>query len=166
MLFRSRYPDLFIHRVISEYFASTDKQKERFAEKAPKYAKNSSEREKVAQKVEREAESMKKAEFMEDKIGNVYDGIVSSVTNFGIFVELESTVEGLIRFENLGDEYFIYNESNRTLIGEKSNKIYKIGDKIKLKEKGSLVNVAPTILDYMDIAIPKEMEGTDRKSVV
>ena len=66
-----RYPDLFIHRVISEYFGSSDKQKERFAEKAPKYAKNSSEREKVAQKVEREAESMKKAEFMEDKIGNV-----------------------------------------------------------------------------------------------
>ena len=87
----------------------------------------------MAQKVEREAESMKKAEFMEDKIGNVYAGIVSSVTNFGIFVELESTVEGLIRFENLGDEYFIYNESNRTLIGEKSNKIYKIGDKVKIK---------------------------------
>ena len=128
-----RYPDLFIHRVISEYFTSSDKQKERFAEKAPKYAKNSSEREKVAQKVEREAESMKKAEFMEDKIGNVYDGIISSVTNFGIFGELESTVEGLIRFEDLGDEYFIYNESNRTLIGEKSNKIYKIGDKVKIK---------------------------------
>ena len=128
-----RYPDLFIHRVISEYFGSSDKQKERFAEKAPKYAKNSSEREKVAQKVEREAESMKKAEFMEDKIGNVYDGIISSVTNFGIFVELENTVEGLIRFEDLGDEYFIYNESNRTLIGEKSNKIYKIGDKVKIK---------------------------------
>ena len=128
-----RYPDLFIHRVISEYFTSSDKQKERFAEKAPKYAKNSSEREKVAQKVEREAESMKKAEFMEDKIGNVYDGIISSVTNFGIFVELENTVEGLIRFEDLGDEYFIYNESNRTLIGEKSNKIYKIGDKVKIK---------------------------------
>ncbi len=128
-----RYPDLFIHRVISEYFGSSDKQKERFAEKAPKYAKNSSEREKVAQKVEREAESMKKAEFMEDKIGNVYYGIISSVTNFGIFVELESTVEGLIRFEDLGNEYFIYNESNRTLIGEKSNKIYKIGDKVKIK---------------------------------
>ena len=128
-----RYPDLFIHRVISEYFGSSDKQKERFAEKAPKYAKNSSEREKVAQKVEREAESMKKAEFMEDKIGNVYDGIISSVTNFGIFVELENTVEGLIRFEDLGDEYFIYNESNRTLIGEKSNKMYRIGDKVRIR---------------------------------
>lgn len=128
-----RYPDLFIHRVISEYFGSSDKQKERFAEKAPKYAKNSSEREKVAQKVEREAESMKKAEFMEDKIGNEYDGIISSVTNFGIFVELENTIEGLIRFEDLGDEYFIYNESNRTLTGERSNKVYKIGDKVRIE---------------------------------
>lgn len=128
-----RYPDLFIHRVISEYFTSSDKQKQRFADKAPKYAKNSSEREKVAQKAEREAISMKKAEFMEDKIGNVYNGIISSVTNFGIFVELENTVEGLIRFEDLGNEYFIYNESNRTLTGEKSNIIYKIGDKLKIK---------------------------------
>ena len=128
-----RYPDLFIHRIISEFFTSSDKQKERFAEKAPKYAKISSEREKVAQKVEREAESMKKAEFMEDKIGEEYEGIVSSVTNFGIFVELENTIEGLIRFENLGDEYFIFNENNRTLTGEKSGKIYKIGDKIKVK---------------------------------
>ena len=87
----------------------------------------------MAQKVEREAESMKKAEFMEDKIGNVYDGIVSSVTNFGIFVELESTVEGLIRFENLGDEYFLYDEERKRLIGEKTNTIYKIGDKVKIR---------------------------------
>lgn len=128
-----RYPDLFIHRVISEYFTSSEKQKARFAEKAPKYAMNSSEREKVATKAEREAESMKKAEFMEDKIGEEYDGIISSVTNFGIFVQLENTIEGLIRFQNLGNEYFIYNESNKTLTGEKSNKVYRIGDKIKIK---------------------------------
>ncbi len=76
---------------------------------------------------------MKKAEFMEDKIGKVYDGIISSVTNFGVFVELENTIEGLIRFQDLGDEYFIYNEGNKTLTGEKSNIIYKIGDKIKIK---------------------------------
>ena len=63
---------------------------------------------------------------MEDKIGEEYEGIVSSVTNFGIFVELENTVEGLIRYENLGDEYFIYNEEKRQAIGEHTNKIYKI----------------------------------------
>ena len=132
-----RYPDLFIHRIISEYFTSSEKQKERFAEKAVKYAKTSSEREKVAQKVEREAESMKKAEFMENKIGEEFDGIISSVTNFGVFVQLENTVEGLIRFKDLGAEYFIFDESNRTLTGEKTKKVYKIGDKIKIRVIGA-----------------------------
>ena len=128
-----RYPDLFIHRIISEYASATVKQQERFEEKAPKYAKNSSEREKIAQKAEREAEKMKKAEFMEDKVGNIYDGIISSVTNFGIFVELENTIEGLIRFENLGEEYFIYDDQNKTLVGENSKVLYKIGDKMKIE---------------------------------
>ena len=128
-----RYPDLFIHRVISEYATSTERQKERFEEKAPKYAKNSSDRERIAQKAEREAEKMKKAEFMEDKIGEVYDGIISSVTNFGIFVELDNTIEGLIRFENLGDEYFVYDDQNKTLLGENSKVLYKIGNKITIE---------------------------------
>ena len=70
---------------------------------------------------------------MEDKIGEEYDGMVSSVTNFGIFVELENTVEGLIRYENLGDEYFIYNEETRQVIGEHTKKTYKIGDKVKIR---------------------------------
>ena len=76
---------------------------------------------------------MKMAEFMESKIGEEYDGIVSSVTNFGIFVQLENTIEGLVRFEQLGDEYFIYNEANKTLTGEKTSKVYRIGDKIRIK---------------------------------
>ena len=74
---------------------------------------------------------------MESKIGNEYDGIISSVTQFGIFVELENTVEGLIRFEDLGDEYFIYDEERKRLIGERTNKTYKIGDKIKIRVKSA-----------------------------
>ena len=70
---------------------------------------------------------------MESKIGEEYEGIVSSVTNFGIFVELDNTVEGLIRYEKLGDEYFIYNEETRQAIGENSGKVYKIGDKVKIR---------------------------------
>ena len=93
----------------------------------------SSEREKIATKVERDSEDLKKAEYMQDKIGEEYERIVSSVTQFGIFVELENTVEGLIRFENLGDEYFIYDEERKRLIGEKTKKTYKIGDKVKIK---------------------------------
>ena len=70
---------------------------------------------------------------MESKIGEEYEGIVSSITQFGMFVELENTVEGLIRFENLGDEYFIYDEERKRLIGEKTNKTYQIGDKVKIR---------------------------------
>ena len=132
-----RYPDLFIHRIISKYiecnYNLSEKQIETYMEEATKYAKSSSEREKVAQKVERDSVDVKKAEYMQTKIGKEYDGIISSVTNFGIFVELENTVEGLIRFENLGNEYFIYDEEYKRLIGEASGKMYKIGDNIHIR---------------------------------
>ena len=132
-----RYPDLFIHRIISKYleenYVVDDDWIEEYQEKATQRAASSSEREKVATKVERESEDLKKAEYMESKIGEEYEGIVSSVTQFGIFVELENTVEGLIRFENLGYEYFIYDEERKRLIGERTNKTYKIGDKVKIR---------------------------------
>ena len=132
-----RYPDLFIHRVISKYIDSNynvDEQTiELLQEQATNYANSSSEREKIAQKVERDSIDIKKAEFMQDKIGEEFEGIVSSITSFGMFVELESTVEGLIRFEDLGDEYFIYDEERKTLLGEKTHTMYKIGDKVKIR---------------------------------
>ena len=132
-----RYPDLFIHRIISEYIKKGyNIDEERLSElqvKAEKYAETSSETEKTATKAEREAEDIKKAEFMEDKIGMEYNGIVSSITAFGMFVELESTVEGLIRFENMGNEYFIYDENRKTLTGERTNRRFKIGDQVKIR---------------------------------
>ena len=132
-----RYPDLFIHRVISKYLSCGYNVPEEdlidLENKAKKYAESSSECEKIATKAERDAEDIKKAEFMEDKIGNIYDGIVSSITSFGMFVELPSTVEGLIRFENMGREYFIYDEKKKMLIGEKTNKTFKIGDKVTVR---------------------------------
>ena len=132
-----RYPDLFIHRIISKYLENdymvNDFWIKKYAKRAEKRAENCYERERTATKVEREAIDMKKAEYMENKIGEEYEGIVSSVTNFGIFVELENTVEGLIRYENLGDEYFIYHEETKQAIGEHTNKIYKIGDKVKIR---------------------------------
>ena len=132
-----RYPDLFIHRIISEYIKKGyNIDEERLTDmqtKAEKYAETSSEAEKLATKAEREAEDIKKAEFMEDKIGMEYMGIVSSITAFGMFVELESTVEGLIRFEHMGNEYFIYDENRKTLTGEITNRRFKIGDQVKIR---------------------------------
>lgn len=132
-----RYPDLFIHRIISKYIESgynlSEEEIEEYKAQAEKYAKQSSDREKIAQKVERDSIDIKTAEYMQDKIGNEYEGIISSVTSFGIFVELENTIEGLIRFEDLGNEYFIYDEERKTLLGEKTKTMYKIGDKIKVR---------------------------------
>ena len=132
-----RYPDLFIHRVISEYIKDgynvPEEKLQDLTAKSNKYAESSSDCEKTATKAEREAEDIKKAEFMESKIGEEFDGIVSSVTSFGIFVELENTVEGLIRFENMGGEYFIYDETQKKLVGENSKKVYKIGDKVHIR---------------------------------
>jgi len=132
-----RYPDLYIHRIISKYLENNylvDEQfKEEQSEIAVKYAEKSSEKEKIAQKAERESVDLKKAEYMENKIGEVYEGIVSGVTQFGVFVELENTVEGLIRFENLGNEYFIYDDTHKQLIGEHTNTVYKMGDKITIQ---------------------------------
>lgn len=136
-----RYPDLFIHRVISSYlkhdYNINDELREKYGIEAVKYAESSSERERVAQKVERDAEKIKKAEYMQKKIGEQYDGVVSGVTQFGMFVELENTVEGLIRFEDLGNEYFDYDDQRKTLRGEKSNKIYRVGDKVRIEVKSS-----------------------------
>ncbi len=147
-----RYPDLFIHRVISKYLEKnydiTEKFINEYTVKSENDAKQSSEREKIATKVERESQDLKKAEYMEGKIGQVYKGIISSITQFGVFVELENTVEGLIRFENLGNEYFIYDEEKKQLIGEKTNKIYKIGDKVKIK-----VISASKVLRQIDFAL-------------
>ena len=132
-----RYPDLYIHRIISMYidnnYVIDEDTKNLYNEQAVKYAESSSERERVAQKVERDSEDIKKAEFMQDKIGKEYDGIISSITSFGVFVVLNNTVEGLIRFENLGNEYYIFDQDRKILTGEQSGATYKIGQEVKIR---------------------------------
>lgn len=132
-----RYPDLFIHRIISMYLENpkqmNEVKKEIYRSQAVRYAETSSEREKIAQKVEREAIQIKMAEYMQEKVGEEFDGVISSITSFGMFVELENTVEGLIRFENLGEDYYIYDENRKTLFGERTKTIFKIGDSIRIR---------------------------------
>ena len=158
-----RYPDLFIHRVISSYlkheYNINDELKQKYQKEAVKYAESSSEREKIAQKVERDGEKIKKAEFMQSKIGEIYEGVVSGVTNFGIFVELENTVEGLIRFEDLGDEYFTYDDERKSLRGEKTNKTYKIGDKVTIEVLG-----ADKLLRRIDFKLYQEYTENSQKN--
>ena len=132
-----RYPDLFIHIIISTYlkydYTMSEKQVEFYNKVAENDAKQSSDREKIATQVERNSIDIKKAEYMSKKIGEQYEGIISGVTQFGVFVELENTVEGLIRFENLGDEYYEYDADHKILIGERTKETFKIGDKINIE---------------------------------
>ena len=147
-----RYPDLFIHRMISEYSEADENLKAQFEADSEKYAKSSSECETIATKAEREAESIKKAEFMEDKIGEEYEAIISSITPFGMFAELENTVEGLIRFENMGKEYYIYDENKKQLMGEHTNRVFKIGDPVKIR-----VMEASKLLRRIDFELVEEL---------
>lgn len=156
-----RYPDLFIHRIITKYLKANYDVKQGYIEenrqKAENTARQSSEREKIATKVERASEDLKMAEYMENKIGEVYEGIISSVTKFGIFVQLENTVEGLVRFENMGHEYFIYDEDRKMLVGERTNKVFKIGDKVTVR-----VISASKALRQVDFEIYEEEENENQ----
>lgn len=130
-----RYPDLIIHRIIKEYInGKMNENRISRLNKDVEYAsKQSSEMERVAQDAEREVDDLKKAEYMADRIDEVYEGIISSVTGFGFFVELPNTIEGLVHISNLDDDYYIYDEKHLSLIGEKTKKIYRLGDEVKVK---------------------------------
>jgi ribonuclease R len=131
-----RYPDLVIHRIIREVIVEGGLSEERRAELAEKMediARQSSERERIAVEAERETDDLKKAEYMLDKIGEEFDGIISNVTGFGMFVQLPNTVEGLIRLSDLTDDYYHYHEMQHALIGERTARIFRIGDEVKVR---------------------------------
>ena len=130
-----RYPDLQIHRIIKEHLHGEidEKRINKLKNIVGFAAKQSSEMERKAQDAEREVDDLKKAEYMKDRIGKEFEGIISSVTSFGLFVELPSTIEGLVHITDLDDDYYIFNESHLSLIGERTKKIYKLGDKVKVE---------------------------------
>lgn len=129
-----RYPDLQIHRIIKE--AINGKIDEPRVKKLSKLvvesAKQSSDMERVAQEAEREVDDLKKAEYMKDRVGMEFEGMISSVTSFGMFVQLPNTIEGLIHITDLRDDYYIFDEIRLSLIGERHKKLYKLGDKLKV----------------------------------
>ncbi|OJG28467.1 ribonuclease R [Enterococcus caccae] len=129
-----RYPDLIVHRLIRSYEGTvSEKLKEKWEQDLPDIADHSSRMERRAVETEREVDSMKKAEFMADKIGEEFDGIISSVTRFGLFVELPNTIEGLIHVNNLKQDYFHFIENHMALVGERTGMTLKIGQKVKVK---------------------------------
>ena len=127
-----RYPDLAIHRIIKDCLNGRMNLK-KLAAFTAEAAKQSSERELEAVDLERTVEDMKKAEFMQDRIGDVYDAVTTSVTQFGIFAALENTIEGLIRLADMHDDYYIYDDKTKSIAGEHSGKVYKVGEQIKIR---------------------------------
>ena len=130
-----RYPDLQIHRIIKENLRGkmTEAKIRHYQEILDEVARQSSAMERRAEEAERETIKMKKAEYMESQIGQVYEGIISGVTDWGFYVELENTVEGLVHVNSLTDDYYIYDNSRYTLTGEKKKKSFAIGQKVKVR---------------------------------
>lgn len=131
-----RYPDLVVHRMLRKYYFSGNqdaekiRKDERWMEEA---ANQCSDRERVAVEAERDVDDMKKAEYMERYIGRDYDGVISGITKFGIFVELENTVEGLVHISALADDYYHYDDAGHCLIGERTGKKYHMGQKVQVR---------------------------------
>ncbi len=130
-----RYPDLIIHRIIKEAIEGKldVKRIKALKKRTEKAALTSSTTERQAQELEREVEKLKKAEYMTYHVGEVYDGIINGVTSFGFFVEIENTIEGLVRVDYLNDDFYDYEASKYRLIGRRTNKIYALGDKVTIK---------------------------------
>ena len=143
-----RYPDLQIHRIMKEHLNNkiNKKRQEQLVNIVDYASTQSSERERAADLAERDVKDYYKAVYMEDKVGEEFDGVVSSVTSFGMFIELTNTVEGLSRLANMGDDYYIYDEMTYTIIGERTRKTYRIGDPVRIKVAN--VNVDLREIDF------------------
>lgn len=130
-----RYPDLMIHRIIKESIDGklTEKRIKALRKITDIAADSSSKAERVAQELEREVEKLKKAEYMSYRIGEEFDGVISGITNYGFYVQLENTIEGLVRVEDLADDYYDYDESKYRFIGQRTNHIYALGDKVRIQ---------------------------------
>lgn len=143
-----RYPDLQIHRIIKGQINGrySEQALQKLFERTAAVAEQSSKMERIADEVERDTEKIKIAEFMSDKIGEEYEGVVSGVTSFGIFVELENTVEGLVHISNMVDDYYIYDDEKKELFGQGSRKVFKIGNAVKIRV--DKVSIAKAEIDF------------------
>ncbi len=155
-----RYPDLIVHRLIRTYLIEGDissATQEKWNSRLTEIAEHSSSMERRSVEAERETDELKKSEYMLDKIGEEYDGIISSVTNFGMFVELTNTIEGLVHVSYMTDDYYRYDERHFAMIGERTGKVFRIGDEITVRVVN--VNKDERAIDFEIVG----MKGTRRR---
>lgn len=145
-----RYPDLQIHRIIKDYLRGRLKRAkvEHYEEILPQVANHCSKRERLADEAERETNKLKKAQYMEQHIGECFEGIISSITEWGIYVELENTIEGMIHVSKLPGDYFEYDEEHYEMVGKKTNARYELGQKVKIE-----VHEVDTVLRTIDFLL-------------
>ncbi|MEE1257676.1 MAG: ribonuclease R [Lachnospiraceae bacterium] len=150
-----RYPDLQIHRIIKEQLRGRMNEKRigHYQDILPEVAKHSSEMERRAEEAERETDKLKKVEYMEERIGNIYEGVISSITAWGVYVELENTIEGMVHVSMLPGDYFYYDEQAYEMVGQATDMRYKLGERIKVR-----VNATDKIARTIDFVIPEEWE--------
>lgn len=153
-----RYPDLQIHRIIKEQLRGRlkDERTAHYKEILPEVAKQSSAMERRADEAERENEKLKKVEYMEQFIGEEFDGVVSGVTAWGIYVELENTVEGLVHISKFADDYYVFHENTYELVGEATRKAYKLGMPVKVR-----VMECDSFTRTIDFELVDQREGVD-----
>lgn len=159
-----RYPDLLGHRLLHTFLfeGKTDaKTISAYETKVPSLAESSSQREMVAIDLERDVDDMKKAEYMSQHIGQTYEGIISSVTRFGFFVELENTIEGLVHISELREDYFQFDEFKNRLVGERTGKSYGLLEKVKVKVIAA--NKVEGTIDFTVVTPPKKKSIKKRK---
>lgn len=146
-----RYPDLLVHRMLKKTWEGTSYTPEWLEElevQLEEKAQHSSLRERVALDAEREILAIKKVKFMQDKLGEIYEGIISGVTAYGLFVELKDLyVEGLVHVSSMYDDYYHYQEESYSLVGERTHKIYRLGDNIKVQVAS--VDVPKRQIDFL-----------------
>ena len=145
-----RYPDLQIHRIIKENLTGKlgENRIKHYEKILHEVANHSSKTERRADEAEREVEKMKKVEYMMDHIGEIFEGVISGITSWGMYVELPNTVEGMIRVTEMDDDYYFYDEERYQMVGEHTKKIYKLGQKVKVE-----VIQADKLLRTIDFAL-------------
>lgn len=155
-----RYPDLQIHRIMKEQLRGrlNEKRIEHYNALLPEVAKHSSEMERRADEAERETDKLKKVEFMERHIGEIYEGVISSITAWGVYVELPNTIEGMIHVSMLPGDYFYYDEETYEMVGQSTDIRYKLGQTLKIR-----VHATDKILRTIDFVIPQEWEIDEDK---
>lgn len=162
-----RYPDLIVHRLIREYLfrGKTDaKTIRRNKSELPEIAKHTSERERRAQEAERDTDDLKKAEFMLKHVGETFEGVVAGVMNFGMFVELPNTIEGLVHVSNMTDDHYNFNERAMAMIGEHTATMFRIGDKVEIEVLG--VNLEERLIDFKVVGMPDKKRSERRQAPV